>query len=952
MNNNLTPYLQVPKYRLLAYILENKNDISKAELRDLKKMKRYDMVKYIANNISEKQWVNVDYFLKFDNPKKFNFETKIGLKKLTKDEIQNYDYKEQNFTDPFTGKIPIIKKKDVEIQNTVTLLEHQKKFLIGFLVNNLRCSIVFHGVGTGKTLTAVSTSAMYLQLYPKNKVIFISPPSVLYNFINGLVYFGIDPRDPRYTFLTYDKWYRSKINAENSLLIVDEAHNFRTEIIQSTYKNKNGVEQTEYVQNKKAASLLNRGGMLAHKVILLTATPFVNKIYDIENLLAIGEGKEPLKPETFGDICSDKKLRYDYFSYKISHYDKNISDENFPERREMYVTIIVPEDQEYEIKARSGKENPFYIHTRQFSSSIDNLKCNYIIKEILANPTFKFVCYTTFERDGYMALEKLLMHHKINYGMVTGKLSTDKKQRDIDSYNNYGNMNYKDKTCRVLIITKAGAEGVDLKMTHTIYIMDGQWNDSLYEQIVARAIRYKSHEKAPIKERFVYVKKMFVCYNNESKILKSLNDGRTLDYRSLLNSILEARADEKQLNKLQNGKISNKSHEDFVKKIEKFATLDYDVDELTKLKKGSTERKNYLENNKSFAKNKEKYLTQEMQTLLDALPSTDFYMFILQKNKQLIIDSFIKELHMIPSTEKSIFDFDFGKKIFEDIQQKKINGIQMVKLLYEHYQKSINAVSVNLKFTLSKNNSLNTYIEQKQKLSALQKQKNIAKIGQEYFTPIEYANALIKLSKIEIDNKKIFNGSLINILEPSAGQGGLIYPLLELIKKNLFLKIDMVEFAVDNRKYLTSLCEKIPDILHLEKTSDFLEFTPNKTYHYIFMNPPFHLDKRINKKYKKDYYDYDFVKRAYAMLELNGVIVAITGRKWKENPDIVKWYDSKQANITDDTVKWEGDNLKIGTSIKALELSFIFIRKLNNDPVENNELLKIDDFNKDVVIEW
>ena len=33
-------------------------------------------------------------------------------------------------------------------------------------------------------------------------------------------------------------------------------------------------------------------------------------------------------------------------------------------------------------------------------------------------------------------------------------------------------------------------------------------------------------------------------------------------------------------------------------------------------------------------------------------------------------------------------------------------------------------------------------------------QKNISKIGQEYFTPVEYANALIKLSKIEIDNKK------------------------------------------------------------------------------------------------------------------------------------------------------------------------------------------------------
>jgi hypothetical protein len=162
------------------------------------------------------------------------------------------------------------------------------------------------------------------------------------------------------------------------------------------------------------------------------------------------------------------------------------------------------------------------------------------------------------------------------------------------------------------------------------------------------------------------------------------------------------------------------------------------------------------------------------------------------------------------------------------------------------------------------------------------------------------------------------------------------------------MKIDMVEIAQDNREVLTKIADAIPDIVSLDKTRDFLELVPNKQYHYIFMNPPFHLDKRLNKKYKKDYYDYDFVQRAYAMLEVNGVLVAITGQSYKKNKTIVDWYDKVNAKIQDDTVKWTGDNLKTGAEIQNLSLSYIYIRKLDEDKDENNRLLKIDDFNTDV----
>jgi tRNA1(Val) A37 N6-methylase TrmN6 len=187
---------------------------------------------------------------------------------------------------------------------------------------------------------------------------------------------------------------------------------------------------------------------------------------------------------------------------------------------------------------------------------------------------------------------------------------------------------------------------------------------------------------------------------------------------------------------------------------------------------------------------------------------------------------------------------------------------------------------------------------------------------------------------------------VVNILETSAGQGGLLQPIIEFYSDKEFMpKIDMVELDRENRNELSKYVEKAPDIFSLQKTTDFLEFIPNKEYNYIFMNPPFHLDSKLNKKYKKDYYDYDFVKRAYAMLEMNGVLVAITGTNYKKNQEILNWYEDKNAKITQVRGKWEGENLKKGSEIKNLERVFIVIRKISDDLKETKELLKIDDFN-------
>ena len=55
------------------------------------------------------------------------------------------------------------------------------------------------------------------------------------------------------------------------------------------------------------------------------------------------------------------------------------------------------------------------------------------------------------------------------------------------------------------MISPAGAEGISLKNTREVHIMEPYWNEVRIEQMVGRAIRYCSHKDLPLEERKVDV---------------------------------------------------------------------------------------------------------------------------------------------------------------------------------------------------------------------------------------------------------------------------------------------------------------------------------------------------------------------------------------------------------------------------------------------------------------
>jgi len=883
----------------------------------------------------------------------------------------------------------------------IQLQQHQANFIKQFIFSNLRGAIAFHGVGSGKTLTAVVSSYYYLKMYPNNKVIVISPSALLYNFINGMIQYGLDIRDNRYSFYTYEKYIRSPKIARDALLIVDEAHNFRTEMGLKEIRDPNNdtVVETVVSANRRGYIVKKFGSDYSHKIILLTGTAFVNKIYDIENLLAMVDNRAPISSDAFNTLISDITNLPDYFSYKISYYP-SIESEFFPDRRERLEGIYMDANflRKYNDIANSKGANLVGYAAEHFAGrklkqskrgetygleayyngllnatnsigGVDNPKIKYICDLIEDKYDEKFIVYSKLDEAGIKLLLKRLYEMGIGVGLITGSQSTSKKEASKKYFNfyNFGDKNFfgdnvdpidkkfiNDKF-RVLLITRAGAEGVDTINCNNIVLLDSQWHDALSEQIIARAIRFKSHFGLPKNKRYVNVIRVLMLKPSDRGTFEKITSPDFSDWTFIKNDFdeeREARAEIKRAEKeLGMGvTVALKS----VKELPTFNEAEYkalkDKAEKSKYKsralvnaksdlvnrtalvsKGVAEEykmpTNWEDVYKQLRKRRRqgygqkslppvpipyyedvinlpnfnksvydaltetgqreiyRYYTNELyKRSLDVLnkttassftvgtefPSIDLYLLVLAKAKTVNMEQFVStfgnDISLFEEYESKLLPFVIEaekslKRPLTDEEQAKIYA----KLLNEHDQETIKLIP-DIQNVL------------KEKKTEREKQEKL----QQYFTGIELTNELIGLTSIKKNKQKI------TILEPTAGWGNLIKPLLQMKKD---ITIDMVEYDKSNREVLEKLVDETP-ILRLMEQPDFLKFIPSSRYDYILMNPPFHLRKSEIPFLISDTYDYDFVKRAYACLKVGGELIAITGHSWRKDREFEQWANS------------------------------------------------------------
>jgi superfamily II DNA or RNA helicase len=379
-------------------------------------------------------------------------------------------------------------------------LEHQKtvcKLLLSEKGN--RGVIVFHSVGSGKTITSLLSAHCLLSKFPGKNAIVLTGTSLIDNYSKDLKKLKLSTED-RINVTSYGVFV-NKIKAntdfvcKNTILIVDEAQNF----------GRAGV---------KSNALIGCASK-AFKVILLSGTPVNNNPVEILNLIAMINGSKPkyIKNDLVKALENQSgSLFKSLFGCKVSFYSTQ-DPTHFPTSKEHIITLTMPKEyykEYYKIQEDIKQDLPdIFINTKNLTVFLNGARravnktkeispkiiwtIDKINEDIAKNK--KVLVYSSWKQAGINIIKEYLTANKISFSEVSGDLSKAKRKKYVDDYNS--------GQTKVIIITAAGAEGLDLKGTRSIIIVDPHWNEARTNQIIGRGIRYGSHSGLPKAQRHV-----------------------------------------------------------------------------------------------------------------------------------------------------------------------------------------------------------------------------------------------------------------------------------------------------------------------------------------------------------------------------------------------------------------------------------------------------------------
>ncbi len=452
---------------------------------------------------------------------------------------------------------------------TTPLKPHQQRVVDRIQQPDQPGLVVAHGLGSGKTLTSIA--AQEALNMPADVVV---PASLQGNYRKEVKKHVTGKTPKRHVQSMQNVAVKGKA-PERKMMIIDEAHRARdpsTKTYQTLSKNQ------------------------AEKRLLLTGSPFYNHPADIAPLvnMAAGEKVLPGNPTDFerkyvaqrkvrpGPLARMRGIRpgsvpelnqkregdlREIFGKWVDHHPgstegyptvsrEDVKVEMTPEQMGVYSTILnkAPAWVAYKIrkglpptKAEAQQLNAFLTGTRQASNSTAPFqtegdphepkieKAYNNLKEYLdANPKAKAVVYSNYLQAGLDPYKRRLQAAGIPFGEFTGQQPKDVRDNLVKQYN--------ENKIRALLLSSAGGEGLDLKGTRLMQILDPHWNDEKIKQVEGRGVRYQSHADLPEDQRNVHIQRYLATRPRMSLLekMRLKNPGGGVD------EYLAARAAEKE----------------------------------------------------------------------------------------------------------------------------------------------------------------------------------------------------------------------------------------------------------------------------------------------------------------------------------------------------------------------------------------------------------------------
>ena len=392
----------------------------------------------------------------------------------------------------------------LDLKNTLVIVDEVHK-----LVQNIR-------LGEGKT------SEHFISLYEKLKT---SRKLIL---LSGTPIF-VD---------TSDISYLANLFMDQDIYPIDPVK-FRTEFMD--VKPGTSLMRGHATESKLMIATLPFMVTLIGTVTLVTTTPWALPIAALGGgiLIPFVNERFPVSQVSFRKFNSDKWK--DFASRYISYYNVKLAEnEDFPRKKVTEETVhysdpqvkfflrFVDENMDPSELRRMLSENKtnypdFYIHhhssqlqrklllsvgsgreignfefTDESGKLIEAPKFEEILSSIRSNPG-QVAIYSNYNQNGIQKLAQFFDRNgmKNDYFLLSPELSVEQQIEVIDKYNRAER--------RVLLIHPEITEGINLVGTEYFHILEPINNTALLNQIIGRAIRFKSHEHLPKERRLVKV---------------------------------------------------------------------------------------------------------------------------------------------------------------------------------------------------------------------------------------------------------------------------------------------------------------------------------------------------------------------------------------------------------------------------------------------------------------
>lgn len=286
--------------------------------------------------------------------------------------------------------------------------------------------LLLHSTGTGKTLTAAATAACLVKAGIVENVVVLLKKSALSQFREEVIKFWPKAAlSGHFVYATASTFFRlsRRRNPASTFLIVDEAHEFSNVHAEGTKR-------------------LVFYALKCKRVLLLTATPYVNSPYDLAPIMAMIKGEPVLGPKAFSNLLADK-LRFRNWiaeTTSVERFDKSKSPD-FAKitLHDVSVPMAPSTWQVYQTKARASRKKPFYMDLRELSMGVDVCeKCDWIedhVRKWMAQGEGKVVIYTSFLDHGVRMIEKALTKAGASYAVIDGSKSGGYRHEVVTLFN-------------------------------------------------------------------------------------------------------------------------------------------------------------------------------------------------------------------------------------------------------------------------------------------------------------------------------------------------------------------------------------------------------------------------------------------------------------------------------------------------------------------------------------